>query len=176
MPRQAYRKTGYIKCENGKIKRAYESTYKRNGTLNLFAALKVATGEIKNKTTQTKKRRDFLEFMDEIVRDVPPEKELHVVLDNYCTHKRNDEWLERNPNVHFHYTPTSASWLNQVEIWLSILSRKALAGASFASTEELSEAIKAFTEKYNVHATPFKWRKRDVRGSQIKNTIANLIN
>ena len=82
--------------------------------------------------------------MDEIMTTVPDDKDIHVILDNYCTHKKNEEWLEQHPNVHFHFTPTSASWLNQVEIWFGILGRKTLSGASFASTEQLVQAIEAF--------------------------------
>ena len=170
------RQIGYIKCSNGKVMKAFKSTYKRNGTLNLFASLDVLTGKVKGKNTETKKREDFLEFLDEVVSESPKGKELHVILDNYCNHKKNDEWLKNNPNVYFHYTPTSASWLNQVEIWFGILSRKTLKDGSFHSTEELGEAIKAFIERHNKEALPFKWRKREVNGSQIKNTIANLRN
>jgi transposase len=87
------RKTGYVETDNGKIVRAYKSTYKRHGTLNLFAALKVATGEVKTAITQLKKREQFLQFMDQVVADCPVGQELHVILDNYCTHKKCDAWL-----------------------------------------------------------------------------------
>ncbi|KAA0244538.1 MAG: IS630 family transposase, partial [Candidatus Brocadia sp. AMX2] len=80
------------------------------------------------------------------------------------------------PNVKFHFTPTSASWLNQVEIWFGILSRKALKNASFKSIEQLRSAIEAFIETYQPNAKPFVWRKREVKGSQFKNTIMNLCN
>jgi len=170
------RKTGYVETDNGKIVRAYKSTYKRHGTLNLFAALRVATGEVKTAFTQRKRREEFLQFMDQIVEETLPEQELHVILDNYCTHKKCDAWLAQHPNVHFHFTPTSASWLNQVEIWFGILSRKALRGLSAKSTTELRQAIEAFIAAYGKHAKPFKWRKREVQGSQLRNTIVNLCN
>ena len=170
------RKTGYVETDNGKIVRAYKSTYKRHGTLNLFAALRVATGEVKTAFTQRKRREEFLQFMDQIVEETLPEQELHVILDNYCTHKKCDAWLAQHPNVHFHFTPTSASWLNQVEIWFGILSRKALRGLSAKSTAELRQAIEAFIAAYGKHAKPFKWRKREVKGSQLRNTIVNLCN
>ena len=170
------RKTGYVETDNGKIVRAYKSTYKRHGTLNLFAALRVATGEVKTAITQRKRREEFLQFMDRIVEETLPEQELHVILDNYCTHKKCDAWLAQHPNVHFHFTPTSASWLNQVEIWFGILSRKALRGLSAKSTAELRQAIEAFIAAYGKHAKPFKWRKREVKGSQLRNTIVNLCN
>jgi transposase len=170
------RKTGYLQTESGKVIRAYQSTYKRHGTLNLFAALAVATGKIQGKVTQEKKRTDFQAFMDDIVKEYSSDQELHVVLDNYSTHKKNDEWLAQHPNVHFHFTPTSASWLNQVEIWFGIFSRKALRGASFASPQQLRQRIENFIARYNPNSKPFKWRKREVRGAQLKDNIGNLIN
>lgn len=170
------RTTGYVETDNGKLVRGFKSTYKRHGTLNLFAALQVATGHIQTSTTTLKRREEFLQFMDEVVAEMPAEAELHVILDNYCTHKKCDPWLATHPNVRFHFTPTSASWLNQVEIWFGILSRKALRGASFKNVAELRQAIEAFIVAYNPKAKPFKWRKREVKGSQLRNTIVNLRN
>jgi transposase len=170
------RASGFVYTRSGKIVRGLKSTYKRHGTLNLFAALNVATGVIQSKTTQTKKRPDFQAFLDDVVADIPVDREIHVILDNYGTHQKNDAWLVAHPNVHFHFTPTSASWLNQVEIWFGILTRKALRGASFESTEHLAQAINRFIAAYNDHATPFVWRKREVKGSQLRNTIVNLCN
>src|SRR5512137_1332917 len=138
------RSTGYVQTDSGKILRGLKSTYKRHGTLNLFAALEIATGAIHTQTTQQKRRTEFLTFMDQVITDLPNHKEIHVILDNYCIHKKNDAWLAAHPNVHFHFTPTSASWLNQVEIWFGIFSRKALRGANFKSIEQLREAIEAF--------------------------------
>ena len=170
------RATGYVESDNGKIVRAFKSTYKRHGTLNLFAALQVSTGQVNTATTTLKRREEFLQFMEGVAAETPPDRELHVILDNYCTHKKCDDWLGRHPNVHFHFTPTSASWLNQVEIWFGILSRKALRGASFKSVAELRAAIEAFIAAYQPKAKPFKWRKREVKGSQLRNTIVNLCN
>jgi transposase len=170
------RKTGYVETDNGKIVRGLKSTYKRHGTLNLFAALEVATGQVKTAITQLKRREEFLQFMDQVVAEAAADQELHVIMDNYCTHKKCDAWLAKHPNVHFHFTPTSASWLNQVEIWFGILSRKALRGLSTKSTAELRQAIEAFIKAYAEHAKPFKWRKREVKGSQLQNTILNLCN
>jgi transposase len=170
------RKTGYVETDNGKIVRGLKSTYKRHGTLNLFAALEVATGQVKTAITQLKRREEFLQFMDQIVAETPAHQELHVILDNYCTHKKCDAWLAKHPHVHFHFTPTSASWLNQVEIWFGILSRKALRGLSSRNTAELRQAIEAFIKAYSEHAKPFKWRKREVKGAQLRNTIVNLCN
>ncbi len=170
------RKTGYVETDRGKIVRAYRSTYKRHGTLNLFAALEVATGQVKTAFTQLKRREQFLQFLDQVVAEAAPDVELHVILDNYGTHKKCDGWLADHPHVHFHFTPTSASWLNQVEIWFGILTRKALRGLSSKSTLELRQAIEAFIATYAQNAKPFKWRKREVKGSQLRNTIVNLRN
>ena len=170
------RATGYVETDNGKIVRGFKSTYKRHGTLNLFAALQVATGAIYTQTTLQKRRLEFLAFMDQVLAGLPWDKEIHVILDNYCIHKKNDEWLAAHTNVHFHFTPTSASWLNQVEIWFGIMSRKALKGASFGSIEHLRQAIEAFATAYGPTAKPFVWRKREVKGTQLRNTIANLCN
>ena len=168
------RARGYVLTSSGKVVQGLKSTYKRHGTVNLFAALEVATGLIRGKTTQTKKRVDFQAFMTELVAEHPPDREIHVILDNLSTHKKNDAWLAAHPNVTFHFTPTSASWLNQVEIWFGIFSRKALAGASFAGVEQLVHAIRDFTEAYNRNAAPFLWRKREVKGAQLRYTIVNL--
>jgi transposase len=168
------RATGYVETDNSKIVRGCKSTYKRQGTLNLFAALQVATGEIQASTATLKRREEFLQFMDQVVAETPASRQLHVVLDNYCTHKKCDAWLADHPSVHFHFTPTSASWLNQIEIGFGIMSRKALRGASFKNVTELRQAIEAFIAAYNPKAKPFKWRKREVKGSQLRNTIINL--
>lgn len=170
------RATGYVQTSDGKIVRGFRSTYKRHGTLNLFAALTVATGAIHAKTATRKRRVEFLEFMDEVVAGLPAEREIHVILDNYCIHKKNDIWLVAHPNVRFHYTPTSASWLNLVEVWFGIFTKKALKGASFRSTSELRAAIEAYIAAYGPQAKPFVWRKREVKGSQLRNTLVNLCN
>lgn len=170
------RATGYVQTTDGKIVRGFKSTYKRHGTLNLFAALNVVAGGVHGKVTQQKRRVEFLTFMDELLAEYPAEKEIHVILDNYCIHKRNEAWLAQHPNVFFHFTPTSASWLNMVEIWFGIFSRKALRGANFKSAAELRGAIEAYLDAYKETAKPFRWRKREVKGSQLRNTIVNLRN
>ncbi|HPN31620.1 MAG TPA: IS630 family transposase [bacterium] len=172
------RPTGYVKTSNKKIVNGIKSTYKRNGTINLFGALEIATGTVYSKTTETKKRPDFLAFMDETIKeiDIFGTKEIHVILDNYCIHKKCDEWLLKHPNVHFHFTPTSASWLNQIEIFFGIFSKKVLRGASFNDVKQLIEAIKKYVKYYNKNCQPFVWRKREVKGSQLRNTIKNLCN
>ena len=157
--------------------RGLKSTYKRHGTLNLFAALEVGTGQVKTKFTDLKKRADFQSFLEGVIAEQPADKDIHVILDNYSTHKKNDDWLAKfEGRVRFHFTPTSASWLNQIEIVFSLLQRKALNGASFKNKDQLRDAIEAFIRRHNERAKPFRWRKRDVKGTQLRNTIVNLCN
>ena len=112
--------------------------------------------------------------MNEIVADYPGQT-IHVILDNLSTHKpKRDQWLARHKNVHFHFTPTHASWLNQVEIWFSILARTTLEGASFSSVAELRAAIDAFITAYNATATPFQWRRATVRPKSLTPRITDL--
>jgi transposase len=171
------RPSGYVETDSGAVVRAMKSTYKRNGTLNLFAALEIATGQVYVQTTERKKREDFRGFLDSVIAELPVSREIHVILDNYSTHKKNDDWLAKyEGRVHFHFTPTSASWLNQIEIWFGLLTRKALRGASFASKDQLRAAIEAFVARTNDNPKPFHWRKREVKGSQLRNTIINLCN
>ena len=106
-----------------------------------------------------RRRIEFLDFMNEIAAAYP-DTAIHVVLDNLNTHKpKNDRWLKRHPNVHFHFTPTRASWLNQVEIWFSILQGNSLKDASFTSVKQLREHTDAFIEAYNENAKAFAWTK-----------------
>jgi hypothetical protein len=140
------RKAGYILTQDDKSLRAYRGTYNRNGTLNLFAVLKVATGTVIASATERKTREDFLEFMDRLVEEYP-EQELYFILNKYCTHKQNEKWLAAHPLAHFHFTPTSAIWLNIVEICFGIFTRKSLTGASYTCKEELREQIEAQSTK-----------------------------
>lgn len=171
------RPSGYVQTDSGAVVRAMKSTYKRNGTLNLFAALEIASGQVHAQTTERKKREDFRRFLEDVIAELPSDKEIHVILDNYSTHQKNQDWLEKyQGRIQFHFTPTSASRLNQIEIWFGLLTRKALRGASFASKDQLRAAIEAFVNRTNQHPKPFHWRKREVRGSQLRNTIINLRN
>jgi len=157
------RAQGWLRLPNGKAITGYNHEYRRHGTSNLFAALRVATGQVTAKHYARKRRREFLDFMNSVIAGYPPETELHVILDNYRTHKpKEDRWLRQHSNVHFHYTPTHASWLNQVEIWFSLLWRHALRGASFTSPRELRRAIDQYIEAYSEWAHPFEWTKSTV--------------
>jgi len=171
------RRTGYVLTDSGKIVRGFKSTYKRHGTLNLFAALEVATGHVHGKTTAQKRREDFRTFLDEVLAELPADQEIHVILDNLNTHKKNDDWLAQYAGrVRFHFTPTSASWLNLVEVFFCLLGRKALRGADLRDTAQLRILIEQFIARHNQTAKPFVWRKREVKGSQLRNTIVNLCN
>jgi transposase len=168
------RAQGYLKLPNGRSLHGQAHEYRRRGTTTLFAALEVATGQIKAKHTRRRRRAEFLDFMNEVVADYP-DQEIHVVLDNLRTHKpKRDRWRARHKNVHFHFTPTHASWLNQVEIWFSILARRTLEGASFTSVRQLRQAIDAFIEAYNPTATPFQWRKATIHPKGLASRITDL--
>jgi len=170
------RRIGYVETRNKKVVRGMQSTYKRHGTVNLFGALEVASGLVSGKVTNEKKRVDFLLFMDDIIAGYPLDQELHIIMDNHSIHKKADNWLAEHSNVHFHYTPTSASWLNMVEIWFGIFTRKVLRGASFKDTDDLAERIMMYIDSYKECAHPFVWKKREVVGSQLRDKITNLRN
>jgi transposase len=170
------RAQGYLRLPDGKAVNGFSHGYKRHGTTTLFAALEVTTGLVKTAHYQRRRRREFLDFMNEIVV-AHPDREIHVVLDNLNTHKpKDDRWLKRHTNVHFHFIPTYSSWLNQVECWFSILSRQALQGASFTSPKQLREAIDAFVAVYNDKAAPFEWKKAVVFSSAPKTKYSDLCN
>lgn len=168
------RAQGWLRLPDGKALRGFSHEYKRHGTTTLFAALEVATGMVKVGHYPRRRRREFLDFMNQVVSQYP-EKELHVILDNLSTHKpRHDRWLVRHPNVHFHYTPTHASWLNQVEVWFSILWRQALKSLSVNSLRKLRQAIDAFIAAYSQTAHPFEWTKQIVCPNSLKRTYSQL--
>ena len=122
----------------GRQRRSFTDDYKRHGTTTLFAVLEVATGTIIAAHSKRRRRVEFLDFMNSVTAAFPGRK-LHVILDNLNTHKKNEHWLKVHPNVQFHFTPTSASWLNQVEVWFSILQGQSLSGASFTSLQQLQQ-------------------------------------
>lgn len=168
------RAQGWLRLPNGKALNGFSHCYKRHGTTTLFAAFNIATGQVQAGHYSRRRRREFLDFMNEIVK-ANPDREIHVVLDNLNTHKpKEDRWLKRHPRVQLHFIPTYSSWLNQVECWFSILSRQALAGVSFTSPKQLREAIDKFVEAYNEKATPFEWTKAIVHPTAPKSKYADL--
>jgi putative transposase len=133
--------------------------YMRHGTTTLFAALDLATGKV---ITQCKRRHrhiEFLSFLRHIDASVPRELEIHLVIDNYATHKhiKVKRWLAARPRYHVHYTPTYASWLNQVEIWFNLITQRAIRRGSFRSVKQLVDRIEGFVQSYNPKARPFIW-------------------
>jgi transposase len=162
------RAQGYLKLPNGRALTGHSHNYTRNGTSTLFAAFEVASGKVTAAHKKRRRRIEFLDFMNDVVAAYPGQ-DLHVILDNLNTHKPpDDRWLKRHPKVRFHFTPTSASWLNQVEIWFSILEGQSLHGASFTSVRQLREHIDAFIDTYNRNARPFAWTKAKVYQRHVK--------
>ena len=172
---QALERTqGYLRLPNGQAVLGFGHEYRRHGTTTLFAALNIVTGQIKAGHYKRRRRREFLDFMNSLVADCP-DREIHVILDNLNTHKpKHDRWLSRHPNIRFHYTPTHASWINQVEVWFSILTRHTLQGANFLSIQEVRNAIDRFIAVYNPNAAPFEWKKRKVYQGKLKTKYSNL--
>jgi len=168
------RAQGYLRLPDGRAVNGYSHCYERHGTTTLFAALDVATGQVRAGHYARRRRREFLDFMNEVLA-ANPGRETHVILDNLNTHKpKRDRWLKLHPHVHLHFTPTYSSWLNQVECWFSILSRAALRGASFTSARQLREALDAFVTAYNADAAPFEWTKAVVHPSGPKRIYSDL--
>jgi transposase len=134
--------------------------YKRNGTTSLYAALEVATGEVTGACYPKHRHQEFLAFLNQLVRAYP-RRPLHVVLDNSSTHSTPEvtKWLARHKRVHFHFTPTSASWMNMVEIWFSILTTQHVRRGVYHDVPELIAAIEYFIDSYNQRAQPFIWTK-----------------
>lgn len=170
------RAQGWLRLPNGQALRGFSHEYKRHGTTTLFAALEVATGMVQVGHYPRRRRREFLDFMNQLVAN-HPDQELHVILDNLNTHKpKHDHWLARHPKVHFHYTPAHASWLNQVECWFNILWRQALRGLNALSAWDVRKAIDAFIAAYSQNAHPFEWTKNIVHPGQLKSKYADLCN
>jgi transposase len=134
--------------------------YKRNGTTTLFAALEVATGAVTDRCYDRHGKAEFLDFLKHVAK-THPRRRLHIVLDNYHTHKHDDinRWLAKNPRITLHFTPTSGSWLNLVEVFFGIITRQAIRRGSFDSVKQLVAAIRAFTDAYNDRCKPFTWTK-----------------
>ena len=132
--------------------------YKRNGTTSLYAALAVHQGEVVGQCAPRHRHEEFLDFLRLLARTYPAQ-ELHLIVDNFSAHKHEavQRWLGRHRRITLHFTPTHASWLNQIELWFSILSRKVIRRGVFPSTKALIDAIMAFINRYNQEGKPFRW-------------------
>ena len=133
--------------------------YKRHGTTTLFAALNVLDGTVIGRNMQRHRHQEFIRFLNAIERDVPSGKAIHAIVDNYATHKhpKVKAWLERHPRWTFHFTPTSASWLNAVEGFFAKLTRRRLKRGVFRSVHDLQRAINRFVAETNDDPKPFVW-------------------
>jgi len=133
--------------------------YFRHGTTTLFAALEVITGKVITQCKTRHRHQEFLSFLQHLDRNVPSDLDLHLIVDNYSTHKhaKVKRWLALHPRYHVHYTPTYASWLNQVEIWFNLITQRAIRRGTFRSVKELVNKIDLFVQTYNVQAQPFVW-------------------
>ncbi len=134
--------------------------YVRHGTATLFAALEIATGKVTGLCKQRHRHQEFLAFLKHVARAYP-DVELHLVMDNYSTHKHATvkAWLAANPRIHVHFTPTSGSWLNLVEVWFGIIERQAIRRGSFPSVRDLMTKIREFITGWNHRKHPFIWTK-----------------
>ena len=133
--------------------------YKRNGTTTLFAAFEVATGEVLHQCKGRHRHQEFLQFLRHIDQNVPKDLDIHLVVDNYATHKCPPVklWLAQRPRFHVHYTPTYSSWINHVERWFGIITEKAIRRGTFQNVKELVNKIDSFVKNYNKKAKPFVW-------------------
>jgi transposase len=147
--------------------------YARHGTTTLFAALDTKTGELIGQTQSRHRSVEFRKFLDTIEQNVPQQLDVHLILDNYGTHKTQliQSWLVKRPRFHLHFTPTSASWLNLVERWFAQLTDKQLRRGVHRSTKELESAIKSYIQQHNKDPKPFVWHKT---ADQILESVARL--
>ncbi len=132
---------------------------RRHGTTTLFAALNAATGKVLSRCRPRHRHQEYLDFLREIEQNVPEDLEVHIIVDNYATHKhpRVKRWLALRPRFHVHFTPTYASWLNQVEIWFNRITQQAIRRGTFQSVKELVARIDQFVRSSNTQAQPFVW-------------------
>jgi putative transposase len=133
--------------------------YVRHGTTTLFAALDIASGRVLTKCKRQHRHQEFLQFLRHIEASVPKKLDVHLIVDNYATHKHATvrRWLAARPRFHIHFTPTYSSWLNQVEIWFNIITQRAIRRGTFRSVRDLVAKIERFVERYNRHCHPFVW-------------------
>ena len=134
--------------------------YVRHGTTTLFAALEIATGKVTGTCQPRHRHQEFLRFLKQVAKTYP-DQDLHLVMDNYAAHKRIEvrRWLAANPRVQVHFTPTSASWMNLVEVWFGIIERQAIHRGTFRSVKDLNAKIRAYIDGWNDRCHPFIWTK-----------------
>ncbi len=147
--------------------------YARHGTTSLFAALDTKSGNLIGQTKSRHRSVEFRSFLDTIEENLPPELDIHLILDNYGTHKTQliRDWLAKRPRFHLHFTPTSASWLNLVERWFALLTDKQLRSGVHRSTRELETAIRNYIQLHNRNPKPFVWHKT---ADQILDSVARF--
>lgn len=135
--------------------------YQRNGTIDLFAALEIATGTVITELRPTHTSAEFIKFLNRINREVPDDLDVHIILDNLSTHKTPQvkRWLQRHKRFHFHFTPTYGSWMNLVERWFSTLTTKQIQRSSYDSVAALVADIRRWVDNWNTNPTPFIWHK-----------------
>jgi len=133
--------------------------YVRHGTTTLFAALDIANGKVLTACKPRHRHQEFLSFLRHLDQNVPPAYQVHLIVDNYATHRHPKvrNWLAQRPRYQMHYTPTYSSWLNQVERWFGIITQRAIRRGSFTSVHDLMEKIDAFVQRYNHSSRPFMW-------------------
>lgn len=137
--------------------------YYRHGTLSLYAALNVKSGKVTGKTTARHTSDDFIGFLREVISSCPSRQEIHIILDNLSAHKTQSVrvFLEQNPRVRFHFTPTYSSWLNQVEIWFAKIERDVIARGVFTSVADLARKLRRYINAYSANARPIHWKYSD---------------
>src|ERR1700686_2206767 len=137
--------------------------YYRHGTLSLYAALDTATGRVHGKTPARHTSQDFISFLEEVVALCPPRQKIHIILDNLSAHKTKlvRQFLEQNPRVSFHFTPTYSSWLNQVELWFAKIERDVIARGVFTSVSDLARKLRRYINAYSANARPIRWKYSD---------------
>jgi transposase len=137
--------------------------YYRHGTLSLYAALNTATGHVQGKTTARHTSSEFVAFLNQVVTSCPRKQEIHIILDNLSAHKTKlvQEFLEKNPRVKFHFTPTYSSWLNQVEIWFARIERDVITRGIFTSLTDLARKLRRYINAYSANARPIRWKYSD---------------
>lgn len=142
-------------------KKTMTHDYKRNGTTTLFAAIELAEGKIIAECMERHRHQEWLKFLEKIDAETPPDLDLHLVVDNYCTHKhaKVKAWLKRHPRFHIHFIPTSSSWLNVIERWFGKITQDRIRNGVFRSVDELVDAIMSYVEAHNADPTTFVWTK-----------------